>query len=181
VLFTIIAGDMDSGIECTLGRFANDTKLCGAVDMLEGRDAIQRDLDRCERWACANIMKFNKNNGKVLHMGWGNPKNKYRLGREWIESSPAEKDLGVLVDEKLNMTWQCALTAQKANRTLGCIPSSVASRVREGILPLCSTLVRPHWESCVQLWSPQHRKDMDLLETVQRRATKIIRGMEHFS
>jgi len=72
----------------------------------------------------------------------------------------------------LNMTWQCALAAQQANRILGCIKSSVASRAREGILPLCSALVRPHLESCVQLWSPQHRKDRELLEQVQRRPQK---------
>jgi len=77
------------------------------------------------------------------------------------------------------MTWQCALTTQKANHILGCIKRSMASRSREGILPLCSTLVRPHLESCIQLWSTQHRKDMELLERVQRRATKKIRGLGH--
>ncbi|GAB0191209.1 triadin [Grus japonensis] len=94
VLFNIFVDDMDSGIECTLSKFADNTKLCGAVDMVEGRDDVQRDLNRLERWARVNCMKFNKAKGKVLHMGQGNPKHNYRLGREWMESSPGEKDLG---------------------------------------------------------------------------------------
>jgi len=65
--------------------------------MTKGRDVIQRNLDRLKRWACANLMKFNKAKCKVLHMDQDNPKYKYRLGREWIESSP-EENLGVLTD-----------------------------------------------------------------------------------
>ncbi|GAB0194996.1 mitochondrial enolase superfamily member 1 [Grus japonensis] len=151
-LFNIFVGDMDSGIKCTLSKFADDIKLCGVVDTLEGRDAIQRDLDRRER-----------------------------LGEEWIESSPEEKDLGVLIDEKLSMSRQCVLAAQKANRVLRCIKRGVTSRSREVILPLYSALVRPHLEYCVQLWGPQYKRDIELLEQVQRRATKLIRGLEHLS
>jgi len=111
-------------------------------------------------------------------MGRGNPKHKYRLRGEWLASSPEEKDLGVRVDEKVNMSRQCALAAQEANCILGCIKRTVATRSREGILPLYSALVRPHLESCLQLWSPQHKKDTDVMERVQRRATKMIRQLE---
>ncbi|PKU46926.1 hypothetical protein llap_2761 [Limosa lapponica baueri] len=103
-----------------------------------------------------------------------------RLGGEWIESSPKE-DLGVLVDEKLNVSQQCALAAQAPNCILGCTERSEASRSREGILPLYSTLMRPHLEYCIQLWSPQHNRDVDLLKQVQRKDRKMIRGLEHLS
>ncbi|PKU26961.1 rna-directed dna polymerase from mobile element jockey- hypothetical protein [Limosa lapponica baueri] len=142
VLFNVFVGDMESRIECTLSKFADDTKLCGAVDKLEGRDAIQRDLERLERLAHAYLMKFHQAKCKVLHLGHDNPRHKYRLGGEWLESSPEEKDLRVLVDEKLNMSWQSALPAHEANHILGCIKRSVASRSRLVFLPLYSALVR---------------------------------------
>ncbi|GAB0205862.1 mitochondrial enolase superfamily member 1 [Grus japonensis] len=100
-------------------------------------DAIQKDLDRLERWAHVNLMKFSKAKCKVLH--------------------------------------------QKAKGILGCMKRSMTSKSREVILPLYSTLMRPYLEYCVQFWDPWNRKDMDLLEQVQRRATKMIRGLEHLS
>ncbi|PKU43031.1 rna-directed dna polymerase from mobile element hypothetical protein [Limosa lapponica baueri] len=97
VKFDIFVGNEDVGIECTLSKFCSTAKLSSVVDTLKEEDSIQRDLDRLEKWACTNLMKFNQAKCKGLYLGHSNPMHKYRLGREWIESSPEEKDLGVLI------------------------------------------------------------------------------------
>ncbi|KAK4823259.1 hypothetical protein QYF61_000226 [Mycteria americana] len=94
-------------------------------------------------------MKFNKNKFQILHLGQSNPGYTYKL-----ESSPTERDLGVWVDGKLNMSQQCALAAKKSNCILGCIKHSIASQSREVIVPLYTALVWPHLKYCVQFWAP---------------------------
>ncbi|RMC12825.1 hypothetical protein DUI87_10350 [Hirundo rustica rustica] len=146
-----------SGIECTLSKFSSNTKLRGVVSMLEGR-AIQRDQDRLEVGLYeTHEVQQGQVQGSTPVLGQYQAQ--AQAGREWIESSP-EKNFGVLMDERLDMSQQYELTAQKAKSVLGCIQSSVASRMREGILPLCSgetPLGVQH-----PALRPQQDKDMDL-------------------
>ncbi|KAJ7404745.1 rna-directed dna polymerase from mobile element jockey-like [Willisornis vidua] len=153
-LYSTFICDTDSGIESTLSKFTDDTKVCDAVDTVKGRDGNQRHQNIFERWDCEKLVRFNEVKCKDLCLGWGNPKQKCRLGRELIKSSPGVKDLGVLVDEKYDMTRQCVLAVQKVNCVLGCIKRRLTSRSIEVVLSLYSTLVTPHLEFCVQLGMP---------------------------
>jgi len=104
---------------------------------------------------------------RVLHLGRNNPMHQYRPGADLLESNCVERDLGVLVDDKLTVSQQRTLVAKKASGLLGCIKNSVARRSRKVLLPLYSALVRPHLEYCIHFWAPQFKKDEELLERVQ--------------
>ncbi|KAF4795622.1 hypothetical protein TURU_091612 [Turdus rufiventris] len=152
---------MDKGMKCTLSKFVDSTSPTHVVDPTEGWDVTQRELDKLEKWVHRNIMKFAKTKCKVVHQSQDNCCYQCRLGDGQIRSSPVKKDLGVLVDERLDVTQQCVLEAHKCTWMvyLRYIQSST-------VTGFCSSLVRSHLECCIQLWGPQHRKDINHLEQV---------------
>ncbi|GAB0178431.1 hypothetical protein GRJ2_000308400 [Grus japonensis] len=194
-----VIGDSQHGFtkgkSCLAILVAYYNRVTALVDKGRATDVICLDLTLCRmtslslNWRDMDLTVNEGSERAALVGTWPparvnpphNHKHKYGQGEEWIESSPEEKNLGVLIDEKLNMSRQCVLAAQKANGMLGCMKRNVTSRLRELILSSYSTLVRPHLEYCIQVLGPQHKKDMELLEWVQRRTAKLIRGLEHLS
>lgn len=126
-------------------KFAHNTKLIGEAGNLEGRATLQEELGRLEKWANKNLMKFNKNKCKVLHLEKHNPRVQHRLRSAQLRGSSLERDLEVLVNNKLNVSEKRAAVVKKANRMLGYINRGTTSRDKEAIIPLYSVL-----EYCVQ-------------------------------
>ena len=120
VLFSISIDDLGEGIESTLSKVADDTKLGGLADTPEGCATIQQDLNRLESWAGRSLMSFNKSNCRVLFLWRNNHMHQYKLGDDLLGRSSTEKYQGVLIVNRLPMSQQCALMA-KANGILGCI------------------------------------------------------------
>ncbi|KAK4816545.1 hypothetical protein QYF61_017746 [Mycteria americana] len=130
-------------------------KAEGVVDTPEGCAAIQRDLHKLEKWADRNLIKFNKGKCEVLHLRKNNPLYQYGLGTDQLESSCAEKALGILVDNKLPTSHQYTLAAKKTNSILGCIRRRIATQSREVILPFYSALVRNMWSTVLDAGLPR--------------------------
>ncbi|KAK4816474.1 hypothetical protein QYF61_017226 [Mycteria americana] len=140
--FNIFINDLDDGTECTLSKFADDAKLGEVADMSQGHAAMQRDLDRLEKWTDRKLIKFNKGKCQVLPLGRNDPLWQCMLADDQLENSSAEKDMERVADSKLNKSQNCVHVAKNARDMPGCI-RSLASRPREVNLPLFSALGSP--------------------------------------
>ncbi|CAM5084507.1 unnamed protein product [Eretmochelys imbricata] len=176
ILFNLFITDLGTKSGNVLIKFADDTKMGGIANTEKDRDIIWEDLDDLVNWSNSNSMKFNSEKCKVMHLGINN-----KPGMHHLEVTEEEKDLGVLVDHRMIMSHQCDMAVKKANEVLGCIRRGISSRDKEVLVLLYKALVRPHLEYCVQFWSPMFKKDEFKLEQVQRRATRMIRGMKNLS
>ncbi|CAM5091881.1 unnamed protein product [Eretmochelys imbricata] len=181
ILFILFITDLGTKSGNVLIKFADDSKLGGIANLEKDWDIIQEDLDDLVNWGNSNRMKFNSEKCKIMHLGINNKNFSYKLGMYQLEVTEEEKDLGILVDHRMTMSRQCDMAMKKANAALGCVRQGISNRDKEVLLPLYKELVRSHLEYCVQFWSPMFKKDEFKREQVQRRATRMIRGMENLS
>lgn len=174
LLFLIYINDLDVGISSKISKFADDTKIASTVQGAQDNYRIQRDLNRLIAWADRWQMEFNAKKCQVMHLGRDNRNFSYEMEGCWLEAVEEEKDLGVVVDRALRFSKQCLEARNRANRTLGFINRNVSYKSKEVVRSLYNSYVRPHLEYCIQAWSPHYRQDINMLEAVQRRATRMI-------
>lgn len=173
-LFIIYINDIDDGITSEVLKFADDTKVFRKVATVEQAFTLQEDMHKLFYWSKEWQMMFNSAKCKCLHMGYGNPKYDYFIDTDPIESVSEEKDLGIIMHDSLDPSQQVAKVVKTANQVLGMIRRTYEDKSKENIVGLYKSLVRPHLEYCVQAWRPYWQKDIDNIEKVQRRATKLI-------
>ena len=142
---------------------------------LEIKKKLQDDIDKLVKWSEKWQMLFNFGKCKCLHTGPGNTGMNYEMGGTILSKTVKEKDLGVTMNA--NMKEQCRIAASMGNQILGMIRRNIAYKEKSLIAPLYKAIVRAHLEYCIQAWRPHLRKDIDMLEKTQRRATKLIPGL----
>ena len=171
LLFIIYINDLDLGLVSKISKFADDTKMGINADSDAAVKQLQEDLRKVGEWSKKWQMPFNLDKCKIMHIGHKNKNEKYELLGKEIESVQQEKDLGVVITNDLKSSNQCIEAAKKAQKLLGYIKRQFRT--------LYNALVRPHLEYAVQFWSPSLRKDIERLEAVQARATKLIPSIRH--
>ena len=174
ILFIIYINDIDENINCKISKFADDTKIANKADSVTQRQLLQRDLDTLVEWSRTWLMNFNFDKCHVLHIGNSNPRVNYKMGNASLKSVQREKDLGVVISADLKHSNQCTEVVKIANKLVGFIGRSFTFKTEEIILTLYNSLVRPHLEYNVQFWSPYYKKDIEKLERIQRRLTKMV-------
>ena len=181
ILFLIFINDLDDDLSSKVLKFAHDTKVFRTVNTDTDKETLQDDLTKLVKWSGKWQMLFNFGKCKCIHIGHGNVSKEYFMGNTILGTSVKEKDLGVTVSADMTVSEQCGLAAAKGNQILGLIRRNITYMDKTLIMPLYKAIVRPHLEYCIQAWRPYQKKDIDKLERIQRRATKLIPELKHLS
>ena len=181
ILFLIYINDLDDSITNNVLKFADDTKLFRKVNTDGDKQHLQNDLDRLVKWSEKWQMLFNFGKCKCLHTRHRIFNVNYKMGDTVLGTTVKEKDLGVTISADMKVSEQCGIAASKGNQILGLIRRNITYKGKKLIIPLYKAIVRPHLEYCIQAWRPYRKKDIDTLERIQRRATKMIPELRDLS
>ena len=121
-----------------------------------------------------SIRSFNFGKCKCIHIGHGNMDEEYTMGDAVLGRTTQEKDLGVTFSADMKVSEQCGIAASKGNQILGLIRRTIMYKEKQLIVPMYKAIIMPHLECCIQAWRPYRKKDIDKLERIKRRATKMI-------
>ncbi len=178
-LFTVFINDIDEVIKCIelIKKFADDTKL-GQTATPEGQARMQEELDRLCEWSRTWGMQFNEKKCKVMYIGHYSTKQLYYMNGHQLERTEVERDIGVSVAQNLKQADQCKKAARTAQTVLSQQTRAFHFRDRHVFVRLYAQYVRPHLEFAVPARSPWQEGDKEVLEKVQKRAVKMISGLE---
>ena len=179
VLFLIYINDLDDDITSKVLKFADDTKVFRKIKSDADRQHLQVDLNKLIEWSEKWQMLFNFRKCKSLHTGHGNEDAQNTMSDTVINTTLKELGLTIIADMKVSQ--QCGIAVAKGNQILGLIRRNKVYKEKELIIPLYTTIVSPHLEYCIQAWRPYRKKDIDMLERVQGRTTKVIQKLRNIS
>ena len=179
ILFLIYINDLLVGITSSGKLFADDSKLFRRIKNIADRIALQEDLLKLQEWSNKWLLKFNEGKCKVMHIGRSNPHYDYQLNNNLLQTTMEEKDLGVYVTPDWKSAAHVGKVAAKANSMVGRINRTFSYMDADMFKALYPSMIRSHMEYAAQAWSPHLRKDINLLEQVQRRATRLVQGLQN--
>jgi len=184
ILFICYINDLPEAISSVIHMYADDTKVFRHIASKIDNDILQSDLDQLGRWTQQWQLKFNVDKCKVMHLGKRNEKFQYHMAStkdtEVLEETTEEKDLGIWIDNTLKPSIHVTHAVNKANQLLGLVRRSFTYMDGELMKLLFTSIIRPHLEYGNVVWHPYLRKDIDKIEAVQHRATRMIPGMDKF-
>ena len=180
ILFIIFINDLPDNIKSSLKIFADDTKLFKVVAGIHDKNELQQDLNLLAKWSKKWQLPFNETKCKIIHYGKKNPNYQYDMNGVVLESDREEKDLGVTFDSELKFATHIRNVTSKANSRVGIIRRTFSTLNTENFPLLYKSFVRPLLEYCTPIWCPTLTKDILELEKVQRRATKLVKGLKNY-
>ena len=179
ILFLIYINDMLTGISSSGKLFADDSKLFREIRSIADRIALQEDLTKLQEWSQKWLLKFNEEKCKVMHIGRSNPHYDYQINNKTLEETTEEKDLGIFVTPDWKSAAHVAKVAAKANSMVGRINRAFNYMDVDMFKAIYPSMIRSHMEYAAPAWSPHLKKDINLLEQVQRRATRLVQGLSN--